>query len=125
MTSAQHAGLTPDAWGRHPFGRQILMIANEMNRASKLFGPDDIARLRGSYERVLAMVDLTVQVNARRAVRRELLRWRDLVAEQLVATPAKATAHAAAFRALLQLHPDAWRQLPFVTGVARLEGDPT
>jgi hypothetical protein len=26
--------------------------------------------------------------------------------------------HAAAFRALLQLHPETWRQLPFVTGAA-------
>jgi hypothetical protein len=100
------------------------MIANEMNRASKLFGPDDLARLRGSYERVLALVDLTVQVNASRSLRRELLRWRDLVAEQLVAERPEAAAHAAAFRALLQLHPDAWRQLPFVTGAARREGDP-
>ena len=39
MTAVQHGGLTPEAWARHPQGRQILMIANEMNRASKLFGP--------------------------------------------------------------------------------------
>lgn len=114
----QHAGLSPDRWRRYPRGRQILMIANEMNRASKLFGPGDDERLRGSYERVLALADLTVQVSESRSLRRELLRWRDLVAEQYVAPQADPRAHAAAFRALLQLHPEAWRQLPYVTGAA-------
>jgi hypothetical protein len=94
------------------------MIANEMNRASKLLGPNDGERLRGSYERILALTDLTIQVNPEHSLRRELLRWRDLVAEQYVAGEADPRAHGAIFRALLQLHPDAWRQLPYVTGAA-------
>lgn len=32
----QHAGLTEEQWARHGRDRQILMIANEMNRAGKL-----------------------------------------------------------------------------------------
>jgi hypothetical protein len=94
------------------------MIANEMNRASKLLGAGDRVLLRAAYERVLALADLTVAVSPRRAARRELLRWRDLVAEQYVAETADPKAHAAIFRALLQLHPEAWRQLPYVTGAA-------
>jgi hypothetical protein len=116
--ATQHAGLSPERWARHSRGQQILMIANEMNRASKLLGPEDRERLRGSYERVLALTDLTVQVNASRSLRRELLRWRDLVAEQYIAATADPAAHAAIFRALLQLHPDAWRQIAYVTGAA-------
>jgi len=61
--ATQHAGLSPERWARYPRGQQILMIANEMNRASKLLGPRDHDRLRGSYERVLALTDLTIQVN--------------------------------------------------------------
>jgi hypothetical protein len=94
------------------------MIANEMNRASKLLAAPDRDLLRGCYERVLALTDLTIEVNERRPVRRELLRWRDLVAERYVAAVADPAAHAAIFRALLQLDPEAWRQLPYVTGVA-------
>jgi hypothetical protein len=97
------------------------MIANEMNRASKLLGPGDHDHLRACYERVLALTDLTIVVSESRSARRELLRWRDLVAERYVAPEADAGAHAAIFRALLQLHPEAWRQLPYVTGVARVE----
>ena len=117
--ATQHAGLSPERWARYPRGQQFLMIANEMNRASKLLGPEDRERLRGSYERVLALTDLTVQVNDGRSLRRELLRWRDLVAEQYVAPQADPVAHGAIFRALLQFHPEAWKQLPYVTGVAR------
>jgi hypothetical protein len=94
------------------------MIANEMNRASKLFGESDRERLVSAYERVLALTDLTVQVAESRSLRRELLRWRDLVAAEYVATPPDPRAHARAFRALLQFHPEAWRQLPYVTGAA-------
>ena len=115
----QHAGLSPDRFRRFSRGQQLLTIANEMNRAAKLFGAEDQKRLRGAYERVLALADLTVQVNDSRSLRRELLRWRDLVAEQYVAEAPDPRAHAAAFRALLQLHPETWRQLPFVTGAAR------
>lgn len=87
------------------------MIANEMNRAEKLMAPDDRDRLRRAYERALQLVDLTVQVNDRRALRRELLRWRDLVAALYVAPAAQSESHAAAFRALLRLTPEASKQL--------------
>ena len=115
---AQHTGLTPERFARFSRGQQLMAIANEMNRASELFAPEDLARLGKAYERVLALVDLTVEVNDDRSLRRELLRWRGLVAEQYVAEAPDAAAHGRAFRALLQLHPETWRQLPYVTGAA-------
>lgn len=119
MTSAaQHAGLTAERWRRYPRGQQILMIANEMNRASKLFGESDRDRLGSAYERVLALTGLTVQVAESRSLRRELLRWRDLVAAQYILPWPDARTRGQVFRALLQLHPDAWRELRYVTGAA-------
>jgi hypothetical protein len=114
----QHAGLSPARWASFPVAQQLLMIANEMNRASKLMGPRDCERLRTSYERVLALADLTIRVNPGRSLRREMLRWRDLIAALYVTPGPDPAAHGAAFRALLQLHPETWRQLPYVTGVA-------
>ena len=105
IMAAQHAGLSPERFARFTRGQQLLTIANEMNRASKLFGAEDLDRLRGAYERVMSLADLTVQVNDSRSLRRELLRWRDLVAEQYIAAPPDPHAHALAFRALLQLAP--------------------
>jgi hypothetical protein len=116
--AAQHSGLSAERFSRYSRPQQLLLIANEMNRASKLFQPEDRSRLRGAYERVLALVDLAVEVNETRSLRRELLRWRDLVAEQYASEDPDAQAHAQAFRALLQFHPETWRQLPHVTGAA-------
>jgi hypothetical protein len=61
--AAQHAGLSAERFSRFSRGQQLLAIASEMNRASKLFRPEDRQRLNGVYERVLALADLTVEVN--------------------------------------------------------------
>lgn len=112
----QHAGLSPERWASFALDQQILMIGNEMNRAKRLMGPDDGPSRRRAYERVLRLVDLTVEVQARRGLRRELLRWRDLVAELYLAPEARATAHATAFRHLLLMTPAAARQIPLLLG---------
>lgn len=110
----QHTGLSADRWARFSFDQQVLMIGNEMNRAAKLLAPSDGERLRACYERVLALVDLTVQVEGRPTRRREFLRWRDLVAAMLVSGTADPQAHAQAFRCLLRFTPAAAAQIPFV-----------
>jgi hypothetical protein len=111
---SQHASLTPERWARFDLDRQILMIANEMNRASSLLAPESQPSLRKAYERVLRLVDLTVATRSRRGLRRELLRWRDLVAALYIAPRPDAASHDAAFRCLLQLNPTAARQIPYV-----------
>jgi hypothetical protein len=100
----QHASLTPERWARFDLDQQILMIANEMNRASSLLS-----------------LDLTVATRSRRGWRRELLRWRDLVAALYIAPGPEPAAHAAAFRCLLQFTPVAARQIPHVLGAGSRE----
>ena len=110
----QHASLSLQRWASFSFDEQVLMIGNEMNRAAKLMTPCDGERLRACYERILTLVDLTVQVQDRPSRRREFLRWRDLVAGMLIAETPDAEAHAAAFRCLLRFTPAASAQIPFV-----------
>lgn len=110
----QHASLTTERWMQFSLDQQILMIANEMHRASQLMKPVDRDRLRNSYERVLRLVDLTVRVNSQRALRRELLRWRDVVAQLYVDTDPDPTAHAQILRCLLTFTPVAARQRSFL-----------
>jgi len=112
----QHSGLTVERWSAFDLGRQVLMIGNEMNRAARLMGPSEAASRRLAYERVLRLVDLTVEAQGRSSLRRELLRWRDLIGELYLRPESDPVAHAAAFRALLQLTPAAARQIPFVLG---------
>lgn len=82
--------------------RQILMIGNELNRAGKRLGPGDREMLRDSLERVPALTDLTVAVHERATLRRELLRWRDLVAARYISPRPSAAEHVDALRCLLQ-----------------------
>ena len=111
---AQHAGLTVERWASFSLDQQVLMIANEMHRASKLFAAEDRDRRRNTYERVLALTDLTIAVNPRRSLRFELLRWRDLAAELFIGDTAQPEKHFAALRVLLLFTPEAAKQRRFI-----------
>ncbi len=121
---SQHAGLSPERWAAFSLDQQVLMIANEMNRAAKLMAPTDRERLRSAYERILQLADLTVQVADRAALRRELLRWRDLVAGLYVAAAPDPPSHATAFRALLRMTAEASKQLPLLLRTTPRAGGP-
>ena len=110
----QHASLTPDRWLRFSPEQQVLMISNEMNRASRLLSETDADSRGLAYERVLRLVDLSVEVAEKSTLRRELLRWRDLIGELYVACDADPEAHASALRILLQLTPGSAAQIPFL-----------
>jgi hypothetical protein len=113
----QHASLTRERWSTYSRDQQVLMIANEMNRAGKLFGRADRARLSNAYERVLRLADLTVEAQPSRSLRRELLRWRELAAA-LYLEPDEER-HRALFRVLLLLTPASAKQVPFLLGERR------
>jgi len=112
----QHAGLSLERWSTFTLSQQILMIGNEMDRAGKWEGSADHARRRGAYERALYLTDLTIQAHPKRGLRRELLRWRDLLAELYVHDEPQPSVHKDAFRALLWLTPEASLQIPHVLG---------
>jgi hypothetical protein len=110
----QHAALTADRWARFSRDQQVLMISNEMNRASRLLADCDRASRRLAYERVLRLMDLSVEVSRSRALRRELLRLRGLIGELYIAEHADTSAHFAALRVLLQLTPGSAAQIPHI-----------
>ncbi len=99
----QHGSLTVERWSAFSLDQRILMIGNE----------------RSGYERVLRLTDLTVACRPRRALPRELLRWRDLVAELYVSESPSIVRHRATFRVLLWLTPAAATQIPHVLEVER------
>lgn len=115
---SQHAALDVERWSRFDVDRQILMIGNEMNRASRFVHGGQAEALRRGYERALRLTDLTVACRPRPALRRELLRWREVLAELYVSELADPTRHRAAFRVLLQLRPTAAKQIPLLLDAA-------
>jgi hypothetical protein len=114
VTPTQHRGLPLERWRSYPFSAQVLMIGNEMNRASRLLAASALDQARGCYERVLQLTDLSVATATTRARRRELLRWRDLVAAEYVAPFPDADAHRRAFRVLLFMTPESAKQVPLL-----------
>jgi len=113
---AQHAGLSRERWVQFSLDQQILMIGNEMHRATKLMKFEDRERLRHTYERVLYLCDLTIAIHSRRGLRRELLRWRDLVAQLYIDREPEAARHRQALAVLLRFTPQAAMQIPHVLG---------
>ncbi len=109
MTS-QHSNLTAEKWSQFTLDQQILMIGNEMNRAKKFLDSADFDRLRNCYERILTLTDLTIRVNRKSTLRRELLRWRDLIAELFLSVDPDRLDHLAAFQSLLLMTPVASKQ---------------
>jgi hypothetical protein len=97
-----------------PVFRAGADVGNEMNRASALLAAEAIDRARGCYERVLELTDLSVAAADSRARRKELLRWRDLVAAEYAAPAPDPDAHRQAFRALLQMTPESAKQVPLL-----------
>jgi hypothetical protein len=113
----QHSSLTLERWSKFSRDQQVLMIANEMNRAGKLFGPKDRGRLAHAYERVLRLADLTAEAQPSRSLRRELLRWRELAGAVYLEPDEEQ--HRALFRVLLLMTPASARQVPLLLGAGR------
>lgn len=111
---SQHASLGADRWRDFTRDRQILMIGNEMNRARRFQGAEDIASRRLAYERVLRLTDLTVDVSESKGLRRELLRWRDLVAALYIAAAPDPAVHDSVLRVLLRMTPGSAKQIPLL-----------
>lgn len=94
-----------------------------MNRARGRIRAGDRDGLRLAHERVLNLTDLTVDVRAERALRREPALWRDLIARLYIAPRPDAGEHDAAFRALLMLSPEGYGQIPY-PAEGRIEARP-
>jgi hypothetical protein len=110
----QHASLTEDDWSRYTLDQQVLMIGNEMKRAMRWLDSEDTDRLRNCYERILNLTDLTIRTNTKSTLRRELLRWRDLIAQLYISPAPDMNEHKAAFKVLLCFTPEASKQRQYV-----------
>jgi hypothetical protein len=107
----QYSSLSLERWARFDLGQQVLQIGLEMQRGLKWLRPERSLQLRSCYERALGLVDLTVQVRTSPGLRRELLRWREVVGGLYLRPEPDPRAHRQALRVLLQLHPESAKQI--------------
>ena len=104
-----HKTLTQEKWSLFSTDRQLLMIANEINRLSNgLRAGQPLSELRSCIERAFELFDLTIGIQ-RASLQRELLRLRDFFAELYVADETQLqralSSIETAYRALLFMHP--------------------
>lgn len=76
-----HPNLNSERWAQFPRSKQILMIANEVNRLRNAVKTGQShAAIQETFERAFELVDLTVECGSW-SLRKELLRWRELFAD--------------------------------------------
>lgn len=73
-----HKTLTPARWSQHSVDRQIIMIANELNRlVNGIKDNQNFPELKNCMERTIELIDLTVSCQ-HGSLQKEILRFRDL-----------------------------------------------
>ncbi len=80
MNLKYHKTLTEEKWSKFPFFKQILMIANELNRASKWIEKNDFLEVKFCYERSFELLYLTIETLKDKRKLRELLRFKEMMA---------------------------------------------
>ncbi|OPX24620.1 MAG: hypothetical protein B1H05_04910 [Candidatus Cloacimonas sp. 4484_140] len=98
-----HTGLTSDKWSSFSIDKQILMIANEMNRAKNWIEKKDFEKVLHCYERALELLDLTVNSSKNRSLVNELMRFRELLATEYIHKVNNTEQNLKLFKVLLSL----------------------
>ncbi|HQO38820.1 MAG TPA: hypothetical protein PK107_08415 [Candidatus Omnitrophota bacterium] len=75
-----HSTLTPERWQSFGFTRQVLMIANELNRAGAWLEKSDVDEAKRCYERALELTWLTIGLQTEPGRIRELARFNEVLA---------------------------------------------
>jgi hypothetical protein len=98
--------MTTEKWFSYPGFQQLLMIANELNRAQNALGKGDMDHAIHAWERAFELTDLTVEDQKNSRLLRELLRFREMLGETFVTHDA--TINKALTNALIALDPVAY-----------------
>lgn len=106
-----HRTLTVEKWRNFGVTKQVLMIANELNRAEHSTVGGDFEEATNALERALELVDLTVDSASKKSVVRELIRFRELLALQYIKKEKSAVEIGALQKVLLTLNGEAYRLL--------------
>ncbi len=77
-----HHNLSQEKWFGYSEGQQLLMIANELNRAKNWIKKNRSDNVNLCYERAFELTDLTIADKKWKGKLKELLCFREYLAEQ-------------------------------------------
>ena len=111
-TLQQHKNLTAEKWFGYPKAQQVLMIANELNRAKNWIKKQETKHVNACYERALELTDLTGEDQKWQGHSlRELRRFREILAALYISPEKDAALNDTIYRLFLQTTPAAWNLL--------------
>jgi hypothetical protein len=111
-----HKNLTIEKWNNFGTTKQLLMIANELNRAEHSARKDDEKEVINALERAFELIDLTVSVTCKKNMVRELLIFREMLALQFIKKKKSGAEINSLQKVLLSLNEEAYKVLPHSTG---------
>ncbi|MEM5810050.1 MAG: hypothetical protein QW156_04150 [Candidatus Aenigmatarchaeota archaeon] len=106
-----HKNLTPERWKNFSLAQQILMIANEINRAKNCLHKGYVNEAKNSYERAFELLDLTISTTEKYNLIRELLRFREILALQYIKRKKEKRISEKLLSTLISLNGEAYRLL--------------
>ncbi len=104
----RHTQLTAGKWHAYDRSAQILMIANELNRARNWLSKGRIEKTLPAYERALELCDMTLEDKKWRGHSRELLRFRECLAGFYAGKEESLQSLLAIYQGLLSLSVDSY-----------------
>ena len=106
-----HKNLDASRWCTFPQSQQILMIANEINRAKNWIKRGDSKEVKNSYERAFELLDLTISITNEKNRLKELLRFRELLGAQYIAKKNDININKKLFEVLVSLDKNSYASL--------------
>jgi hypothetical protein len=106
-----HKNLSKEKWFAYSEGQQILMIANELNRAKNWIIKKDYANVNLCYERAFELTYLTISDSKWAGKRKELLRFREYLGEQYQCEIKSSKINNEIYNGLIQLSAEAYNML--------------
>lgn len=80
----QHSALSDEKWFKFPQQQQLLMIANELNRAANWIEKKDFKIVRSCFERALELTQPTIDDKRWQKKLGELTRFNEVLAEMYI-----------------------------------------
>ncbi len=106
-----HKTMTEKKWSQFPLSQQILMIANELSRATSCIKRNDPKEVNLCYERAFELIYLTVAISKNYNFLREFLRFKELLAEQYIASKKDLKKNERLQKVLISLNSEAFNLL--------------
>ncbi len=108
-----HKNLSAEKWGKYSKGQQILMIANELNRAKNRIIEGSAEEVNYCYERAMELTDLTSADDKWKKTHglKELRRFRETLGWLYVAEKKDAKLNALIYRTLIEMTAESWNLL--------------